>query len=76
MINYLGIPRLPVTSSNIASAGYDPLSKCMVIEFNSGAIYAYHDVPKAVYDEFSDADSKGKFFGANIRNTYRYDKVA
>ena len=39
-----------VSSSNIASIGYDPDNQVLEIEFLSGAVYQYYDVPQSVYD--------------------------
>lgn len=66
--------RIPVTSSNIASIGYDPASLTLEIEFKDGSVYQYFDVPSTVYEEFMRADSKGQFLHANIRDIYRYAK--
>ena len=35
-----------VSSSNIASIGYDPDNQVLEIEFLSGAVYQYYDVPQ------------------------------
>lgn len=50
-----------VSSSNIASIGYDPDNQVLEIEFLSGAVYQYYDVPQSVYDGLMAADSHGKF---------------
>ena len=62
-------------SSSIASVGYRRASKLLEIEFRSGAIYRYRDVPKKVFTAFSASQSKGHFFSAEIRGKYTYDKV-
>jgi hypothetical protein len=41
------------------------------IEFKSGRIYQYFDVPETVYQELMTAPSHGKFFNAYIRSVYR-----
>lgn len=67
--------RIPVTSSNMTSAGYEPTALLMEIEFNNGAIYQYSGVPQDVYDGFMDAASKGQYFHANIKNSYSCQKL-
>ena len=67
--------RKPVQSSNLASVGYDPSSQTLEIEFRSGGVYQYFDVPPRVHDELMTADSKGRFFARNIRGFYRYVRV-
>jgi hypothetical protein len=46
------------------------------IEFKSnGSVWQYYDVPQYVYDEMIVAESKGKYFHANIREQYREARV-
>jgi hypothetical protein len=67
--------RTPVSSSNVASVGYDPNSMTLEVEFKDGSVYQYFDVPETVYQELMRASSVGEFMHANIRNNYRYTKV-
>jgi KTSC domain len=50
--------RRHVESTNIASVGFDDGD--MEVEFVSGHIYIYHDVPEAEYQAMLGADSIGK----------------
>lgn len=68
--------RKPVESSNLASVGYDASSATLEIEFRSGGIYQYFDVPESVYRELMEAPSQGKFFHVHIRDKYRYVKIS
>ena len=47
----------------------------MEIEFHSGAIYRYLGVPEDVFRRLLAAESKGRFFGANIRDKFRSERV-
>ena len=67
--------RILVNSSNVSSVGYDADSQTLEIEFNSGGVYQYSGVPESVYEGMMGADSKGKYFHANIKNTYPYSKL-
>ena len=67
--------RISVNSSNVSSVGYDADSQTLEIEFNSGGVYQYSGVPESVYEGMMGADSKGKYFHANIKNTYPYSKL-
>ena len=67
--------RTKVESSNIASVGYDQLDGILEIEFNSGAIYQYENVPMRVYEVMMKADSVGKYFNAHIKSKYNYRRV-
>jgi hypothetical protein len=62
--------RIPVSSSNIASVGYDNASEILEIEFKNGAIYHYFNVPEIIHEQLMGAPSLGSFFNANIRNVY------
>ncbi|MCL2629649.1 MAG: KTSC domain-containing protein [Alphaproteobacteria bacterium] len=65
--------RIPVESSNLKSVGFD--SGVLVIEFKSGSIYEYSDVPANVHSELMKAKSKGKYFHKNIKNTYEFKRI-
>lgn len=67
--------RTPVTSSNVASVGYDPDSSTLEIEFNNGTIYQYFDVSEIVFNELKNAGSVGGYLASNIKGTYRYSRV-
>jgi hypothetical protein len=67
--------RISVNSSNISSVDYDPDSQTLEIEFNNGGVYQYSGVPDSVYEGMMGADSKGKYFHANIKNAYPYSKL-
>ena len=47
----------------------------LLIAFKSGATYAYEAVPKSVAAAFGNALSKGKFFRAEIRNSFTASKL-
>lgn len=67
--------RMPVTSSNLQSVGYDLDSETLEVEFHDGSVYQYSNVPQGEYDALMSADSKGTYFSANIRNRYPYTKL-
>jgi KTSC domain len=67
--------RIPVDSSNISSIGFDEGSNTLEIEFHSGAVYQYFDVPLNVYQGIMEAGSKGQYLAQHIKGYYRYTKV-
>ena len=67
--------RNPVSSSNLASIGYDSTAQVLEVEFINRAIYQYYNVPSNMYEELKRAGSKGKFFHQYIRNAYAYSRV-
>jgi hypothetical protein len=67
--------RTPVTSSNVASVGYDPKSMTLEVEFTNGSIYQYFDVPEGEFQNLISAESVGRYLNQTIKNNYRYAKV-
>jgi len=68
--------RYPVSSSNISSIGYDQRSATLEVEFTSGDVYRYFDVPEHLHQQFLHATSLGQFLNDNIRYRYRYQKIS
>lgn len=67
--------RKPVTSSNIKSIGYNEEKKVLEIEFNSGSIYEYSNVPKDAYKSLNNASSKGQYFIKYIKEIFACKRV-
>ncbi|GJQ22146.1 MAG: hypothetical protein HBSIN02_25010 [Bacteroidia bacterium] len=67
--------RIPVTSSTVASVGYDPATLTLEVEFTNGTIYQYFDVPEMEYQNLVGAESVGKHLNNNIKPNYRYTKT-
>lgn len=67
--------RLPASSSDLRSVGYDSSNNILEIEFNSGGIYQYRGVPLATYKKLMSASSHGKYFHAHIKNVCPYTKI-
>ena len=65
-----------VSSSNIASIGYDSDNMILEVEFLRGGVYQYYDVPQNIYDGLMAADSKGTYLAAYVKKGgYRYAQV-
>jgi len=62
-------------SRNIAAAGYDVREHVLEIEFRSGGVYRYHEVSMDVWNALLNAQSKGTYFGQQIRGSYRTTKL-
>ena len=67
--------RLPVSSSVIASIGYDATRRTLEVEFRNGGVYHYLDVPKKVYWQFVSAKSQGAYLNREIKDHYDSHKV-
>jgi hypothetical protein len=69
------IPRERVQSRVIAEIGYSKRRHLLEIEFANGAIYRYVDVPPSVYRDLISAESKARYYDANIKRNYRSVRV-
>ncbi len=67
--------RQDVSSSNIRSIGYDSESQTLEIEFHSGGIYQYFNVPKSTYNELMSASSHGSFFSRQIKDQFEWTQI-
>ncbi|MBK8983158.1 MAG: KTSC domain-containing protein [Ignavibacteria bacterium] len=67
--------RESVQSSMIASLGYDANISTLEVEFNSGAVWQYYDVPESIYYDLMNSGSQGKFFHSNIKGQYNEAQV-
>lgn len=65
---------VPTRSQFIERVVYDPANGTMAIQFRSGEIYRYLDVPQRVYQALERAPSRGAYFHEQIRNVYRYHR--
>jgi 3-hydroxyisobutyrate dehydrogenase/2-hydroxy-3-oxopropionate reductase len=61
--------RQAVVSTTVRSIGYR--DGTLEIEFVSGNVYRYFDVPEGLFREFMGAPSKGTFFNERIRDRFR-----
>lgn len=69
--------REPVESSALASIGYEADTETLELEFSSGAVYRYLRVPAIVAVELQNAESRGRYFDAFVKNAgYEYYRVA
>jgi hypothetical protein len=45
-------------------------------QFQDGALYRFFAVPATCFQELLRSESKGRYFNANIRNRFRFQRVA
>ncbi|WP_202944584.1 KTSC domain-containing protein [Pseudooceanicola batsensis] len=67
--------RQPVSSSSIASIGYEEVTQTLEVEFVDNSLYQYLNVPPNIYDELMAAPSQGAFLNANVKNQYAYERL-
>jgi hypothetical protein len=69
---------LPVKSTNIQGAAYDPETRTMHVQFKSG-LYAYPDVPAEKFAAFAETfqadESSTKYLNAHFRTQHPPKKV-
>lgn len=62
-------------STCFSRVGYDSRNQVLIVVFReSGAEYHYFDVPEDVWESFYDSTSLGRYFNANIKGNYEYEK--
>ena len=64
---------MKVQSSTISEINYD--GKLLTVTFNNGREYVYEGVSEKIYEDFSKAESKGKYFHENINYRYTYSRI-
>jgi hypothetical protein len=66
----------PFESKLLTSSAYDDGKHILYLRFRSGEVYRYFEFPEEQYREFLDAESRGRYFLSNIRNRFRYERMA
>jgi hypothetical protein len=67
--------RTKVESTILLSIGYEPDSELLELEFLSGAIYGYLDVPPYAYMALMESNSKDAYFEKFIHDKYDVEKI-
>jgi len=68
---------LPLESKMFTSVWYDADKQVLYLRFRkTGDVYRYFEFPVTEYSAFLDAESRGRFFLAHIRDRFRYERMA
>ena len=67
--------REPVQSRALSSVGYDAEAHALELQFTSGTVYRYLDVPEFTYRALMHAKSKGRFFQTSIDRKFKFEEV-
>jgi hypothetical protein len=68
---------LPLESKMLASVAYDADKQILHLRFRkTGDVYRYFEFQAADYQAFLDAESRGRFFPAHIRDHFCYERLA
>ncbi|MBB6107804.1 KTSC domain-containing protein [Mucilaginibacter lappiensis] len=62
-------------SAVIAAYEYDKLSETLTIQYHSGKIYNYLNVPEKVFREMRSTMVKGIWFNRHIKGKYPFEEV-
>lgn len=69
------IPMLPVSSSNLASVGYDDEKRILSVEFQNGGIFHYAGISADLALDLVNAESIGRFYHQHIRGKFEGAKM-
>ena len=66
---------ISVSSSNVASVGYDEQNEIAYVRFLNGTLYIYKGVPKYEFEGLLNAPSVGSYLHRNFKNVYSYERI-
>lgn len=64
-----------VSSSNVASVGYDTQNQIVYVQFLNGSTYIYKGVSEHEFENLKTAASVGSYLNRNFKNVYPYEPV-
>jgi hypothetical protein len=68
---------LTLESKMLSAVAYDSSKQLLYLRFrNTGDVYRYFHFPAAEYQAFLGAESKGRFFRSQVRDHFRYERMA
>lgn len=72
----MNLPEMtPVSSSNVASVGYNDDTQELFVEFLNGSTYKYLEVPAGTKEAMLGSSSVGCYLNKQIKDRYAYEKV-
>ena len=64
-------------SKMLSAVAYDDSEQTLYLRFrNTGAVYRYFEFTAVNYEAFVKSESKGRFFRFQIRDHFRYERLA
>ena len=66
----------PLDSKMFLAAAYDADRQILYLRFRSQDVYRYFEFPDDRYQEFLNAESRGRYFLSHIRDRFRYERMA
>ena len=75
LIDMILIENLPCSSfSPVQSIGYEAQAKILKVNYKSGSIYIYFEVPGQIFKTLLMTHNIGKYLNSHIRGNYHYQK--
>jgi hypothetical protein len=68
--------RVFINSRELRWIKYEPDRRVLTAEFIAGGTYEYREVPKSKFTALLEAESRGRYFNANIRSHYHYVQIS
>lgn len=65
-----------VDSSQIEAIAYKEPHMKLFIRFKNGSVYEYMGVHPNIFQELRNSESTGKYFHANIRGEYPFNRIS
>lgn len=69
------MPRVMLHSTWLQAATYQDREAVLKLELCGGTVYQYFHVPAQIFQDLLQAESKGRYFNAVIRNRFASAKV-
>jgi len=70
-----GLDWEPIESKLLAAAAYVAPRRILYLRFQGGEVYRYFTFPANQYQQFLQAESKGRYFLSHIRGRFPYQKL-
>lgn len=67
-----GVEMIPIESSNIEGTGYNNKTKQLWVAFKGNKVYRYDLVPRRLFEELLQAESKGKYLNEHIKGNFKF----
>lgn len=74
-MNQFDVDMIPVSSSNVESIGYNDRDQTLYVQFLSGSLYIYKNVPSFEFENLRNAPSIGSYLNRNIKGAYSYERI-
>jgi hypothetical protein len=71
----MGMKLHAVDSSMLVAVGYDEPTREMRVIFKTGDTYSYRNVPKSVYNELREAESKGAYMKTHVIDVFPQRRI-